>query len=86
MEGPNFVVALMQPFTFWLIFPGGGVTSEIFGGPLDHMLSGTDATAGSPVAFNGEMDRFAVCLPGKGGGSRVVVIRRDAVYSGTTPP
>ena len=28
MEGPNFVVALMQPFTFWLIFPGGGVTSK----------------------------------------------------------
>jgi hypothetical protein len=67
----------MRPFTFWLIFPGGGVTSEIFGGPLDSMISTTDPTAGSPVAFNDDVDRFVVCLPGDGGGSRVVVIRRD---------
>ena len=62
-DGPNFVVALMRPSTFWLIFPGGGVTSEIFGGPLDSMISTTDPAIGSPVAFNGHVDRFVVCLP-----------------------
>jgi carotenoid cleavage dioxygenase-like enzyme len=38
---------------------------------------GIDATTGSPIAFNGDVDRFVVCLPGDGRGSRVVVIRRD---------